>query len=430
MWLLSTIRSMKSTIFHWLLTYAALPLMALQTSEVQAQKTIEVSVTNPSAQARTDQSVVLPLKDYGENIRSALVMCEGKEIPCQLDDLDQDETFDELCFLADLGKKEQKRYMVTLYTEGEPRPYPARVFAEMVLGNSKDKTLKKNQQNNYIESITARGDAAYTYNIQHHHGVDFESELNGIRIYFDARQTLDLYGKFHKQLELKETQFYTDDDQKARGYGDDVLWVGQTFGLGAFRGWDGKQPTLVEPVRSRTQRIISYGPLRTIVELVDRGWQLTSPISHQTSPVNMTIRYTQYAGHRDTDVDVLFNKDVTDYRFSTGIINVKDSEEFTDKKGLRACWGTDYPSTDTLKWKRETVGLAVYVPQKNIVSEEPANKDNYTYIIKVAGREMHYKVTYTSANETFGYHSAKEWFDYLKAWRKEVEQPVVVRITR
>ena len=31
----------------------------------------------------------------------------------------------------------------------------------------------------------------------------------------------------------------------------------------------------------------------------------------------------QYAGHRDTDVDVLFNRDVTGYRFSTGIINVK-----------------------------------------------------------------------------------------------------------
>ena len=427
MWLLSTIRSMKSTISHWLLTLAALPLMALTTAKVQAQKTVKVSVTNPSRQVRSDQPVVLQLKSYGEDIRSALVMCEGQEIPCQLDDLDQDETFDELCFLADLGKKEQKRYTVTLYTEGEPRPYPARVFAEMVMANTKDKTLKKNQQNNYIESITARGDAAYTYNLQHHHGVDFESELNGIRIYFDARQTLDLYGKYQKRLELKETQFYTDDNQKQQGYGDDVLWVGQTFGLGAFRGWDGQKPTLVEPVRSRTQRIISYGPLRTIVELVDRGWHL-SPLTSHPSPLNMTIRYTQYAGHRDTDVDVLFNKDVTDYRFSTGIINVKGSEEFSDKKGLRACWGTDYPSTDTLKWKRETVGLAVLVPRENIVSEEPANKDNYTYIIKVAGRAMHYKVTYTSDKETFGYHSAKEWFEYLKAWRREVEEPVGVRI--
>ena len=390
---------------------------------VIANRTLMVGVSNPSNFARTDVPVVIPITNYGD-VRSALVTVNGQEIPCQLDDLNQDEIFDELCFLADLGKKEKKTYTITLMNEGEPRPYPARVYAEMVLSNSKDKTLKKHQQNNYIESLTARGDAAYTYNIQHHHGVDFESELNGIRIYFDARQTLDLYGKFKKQLELKETQFYTPDELKDQGYGDDVLWVGQTFGLGAFRGWDGQQPTLVEPVRSRTQRVISYGPLRAIVEVVDRGWKVDA----QREPVNMTLRYTQYAGHRDTDVDVFFNKDVTDYRFSTGIINVKGSEEFSDKKGLRACWGTDYPAADTIKWKRETVGLAVYVPQKNIVSEEPANKDNYAYVLKVNGKHMAYKVTYTSDNESFGYHSAKEWFKFLKEWKKEVEQPVSITV--
>lgn len=390
---------------------------------VFANRTLMVGVSNPSHFARTDVPVVIPLTNYGD-VRSALVTVNGQEIPCQLDDLNQDEIFDELCFLADLGKKEKKTYIITLKNEGEPRPYPARVYAEMVLSNTKDKNLKKHQQNNYIESLTARGDAAYTYNIQHHHGVDFESELNGIRIYFDARQTLDLYGKFKKQLELKETQFYTPDELKDQGYGDDVLWVGQTFGLGAFRGWDGQQPTLVEPVRSRTQRVISYGPLRAIVEVVDRSWKVDA----QREPVNMTLRYTQYAGHRDTDVDVFFNKDVTDYRFSTGIINVKGSEEFSDKKGLRACWGTDYPAADTIKWKRETVGLAVYVPQKNIVSEEPANKDNYAYVLKVDEKHMAYKVIYTSDNESFGYHSAKEWFNFLKEWKKEVEQPVSITV--
>ena len=412
---------MKKSLSLWLL--------AALCSAAHAQQTMTVSVSNPMSVARTDVPVVINLSAYGD-VRSALVTCNGQEIPCQLDDLNQDETFDELCFLADLDQKEKKQYSVTLSATGEPRPYPARVFAEMVLGNSKDKTLKKNQQNNYIESLTARGDAAYTYNIQHHHGVDFESELNGIRIYFDARQTLDLYGKFNKQLELKETQFYTDADQKARGYGDDVLWVGQTFGLGAFRGWDGHQPTLVEPVKTRTQRVVSYGPLRTIVEVIDRGWQAPSPLTSHPSPINMTLRYIQYAGHRDTDVEVLFNKDVSDYRFSTGIINVKGSEEFSDKKGLRACWGTDYPSTDTWKWKRETVGLAVLVPQQHIVSEEPANKDNYAYVLQVKGDRMAYKVTYTSANESFGYHSAKEWFEYLKAWRKEIENPVKVESYR
>lgn len=389
-----------------------------------AQTTLTVSVSNPLNNARADQPVIISLSAYG-NVRSALVTTGEQEIPCQLDDLNRDHTNDELCFLADLKGKETKTYKVTLFSEGKPRQYPARVYAEMVIRNEKVK--QKNKHDFYIESITARGDVN-SYTMQHHHGVAFESELNGIRIYFDKRQTLDLYGKFQKRLELEATQFYTSADQKKAGYGDDVLWVGNTFGLGAFRGWDGKEPTMIDPVKNRTQRVISYGPLRTIVEIIDQGWQYPSAISHQPSAVNMTIRYTQYAGHRDTDIDVFFNRDVKGEKFSTGIINVKGSEEFSDKKGLRACWGTDYPSTDTVKWSRETVGLGILIPQQHIVSEEPANKDNYAYVVKTDSRHLAYKVVYGSANETFGFHSAKDWFQWLKTWRKEVEAAVKVKV--
>ena len=400
---------------------------------LQAQTTLYVSVTNPSEVQRSDQPVVISLSDYGV-IMSALVTLDGKEIPCQLDDLDQDEQMDELCFLADVGKKASQTYRVELYSEGEPRQYAARVYAEMVMGNKSVK--EKNKQNNFIESITARGDCAYSYNLQHHHGVDFESELNGIRIYFDQRQTLDLYGKYQKRLELQQTQFYTSAEQKAEGYGDDVLWVGNTFGLGAFRGWNGSEPTMIEPVRSRTQRIISYGPLRTIVEVIDRGWQLpegaakTQGSAASPATLTMTLRYTQYAGHRDTDVDVFFSRDASDYCFSTGVINVKGSVEFSDKKGLRACWGTDYPATDTLNWKRETVGLAVLVPERFVVSEQPANKDNYTLVVSPQGSRMNYKVAYCSANETFGFSTSEAWFDWLRQWRREVEHPIVYSIKK
>jgi len=393
--------------------FIPIALMALS-SAAFAQQTITVCVSNPSTAARTDEPVIISLAPYGD-ICSALITANGKEIPYQLDDLDQNDTYDELCFLADLKGNETKKYEVKLFNDGEPHPYPARVFAEMLIRN--DKVKEKNKHNNFIESITARGDCANSYNIQHHHGVDFESELNGIRIYFDKRQTLDLYGKFQKRLELEATQFYTQPDQKAEGYGDDVLWVGNTFGLGAFRGWDGKEPTMIDPVRSRTQRIISYGPLRTIVELFDRGWQ----------GVNMTIRYTQYGGHRDTDVDVFFNKDVSDRLFSTGIINVKGSEEFSDKQGLRACWGTDWPSGDTINWKRETVGLGICIPMKYVRSEEVANKDNYAFVVGTSNNHLSYKVIYCYDNEAFGYHSAKEWFEFLQEWKKEVLKPIEVK---
>lgn len=394
-------------------------LIAMFTTTTEAQQVITLNVDNPSKAARHDEPVVISLQKYGD-VRSALVTESGVEIPCQLDDLDQDETFDELCFLADLEGKAKKQYQITLFSEGEPRPYPARVYAEMLMRN--DKVKEKNRHNNFIESITARGDCANSYNLQHHHGVDFESELNGIRIYFDKRQTLDLYGKFQKRLELQETQFYTSKEQKTEGYGDDVLWVGNTFGLGAFRGWNGQEPTMIDPVRSRTQRVISYGPLRTIVEVVDRGWIHTA----DKPALNMTIRYTQYAGHRDTDVDVFFNKQVADYLFSTGIINVKNSVEFTDKSGLRACWGTDWPSSDHENFKPETVGLGIYIPSEYIQSEEPANKDNYAFVVRTSTDHLKYKVIYCSDNENFGYHSAEAWFAFLKDWKKELQKPIKV----
>ena len=403
---------MRNLLFMTLLNFATAAF---------AQQNLTVHISNPSKIDRTDEPVVINLNAYGE-ICSALVTADGQEIPCQLDDLNQDETFDELCFLVNLKSKEQKQYTVTLFSAGIPRQYPARVYAEMLVRN--DKVNEKNKHNNFLESITVRGDCANSYNIQHHHGVDFESELNGIRIYFDKRQTLDLYGKFQKRLELQATQFYTSHEQKAEGYGDDVLWVGNTFGLGAFRGWDGKEPTMIDPVRSRTQRIISYGPLRTIVELVDRGWLA----AEGKTALNMTIRYTQYAGHRDTNVDVFFNRPVPDYLFSTGIINVKNSVEFTNRQGLRACWGTDWPSSDTVAFKRETVGLGICIPMKYVKSEELANKDNYAFVVGTPDDYLNYRVIYCSDNETFGYHSAKEWFNYLKEWKKEViDKPITVK---
>lgn len=400
----------------------------LTTLFANAQKTFDVTVTNPNNENRYDQPVVLSLKNY-RFTRSAIVkLNKEEEIACQLDDLNQDGEFDELCFLTDLKAKEKKTFSITLSQEDNQKAYMPRVYAEMLIRN--DKVKEKNKHNNFIESITARGDCANPYNIQHHHGVCFESELNGIRIYFDKRQTLDLYGKYQKRLELKETQFYTSAAQKEERYGDDVLWVGNTFGLGAFRGWNGKEPTMIDPVRSRTQRIISYGPLRTIVEVEDKGWKADA----EKAPIDMMIRYTQYAGHRDTDVDIFFNKNVKEYRFSTGIIDIKGSAEYSDHQGLRACWGTDWPSSDTVNWKRETVGLAISLKQKNVEQEigrdaTSADKqgNDYTFVVKVPSDRLSYKVAYCSSNEEFGFRTQEEWFEWVEKWKKESEMPIKIK---
>lgn len=389
-------------------------LCSISTAKCQVSLSVQLSSTVKQKSA----PVVIDLKPFG-NVQAAIVTVGTEELASQLDDLDGDGVNDQLSFLVDMDKDSKINAKIMLLYNEQQKSYPTRTYAEIVLRNPKIKD--KNRQDIYLNAISIDQETKDPYHVLHHHGVAFENELIAMRIYMDKRQTIDLYGKFHKGLELKQTQFYTSKEQKSKGYGDDVLWVGNTFGLGAFRGWNGKEPTMINNVKSRTQRILAQGPVRTIVEVEDKGWTISPGIR----PVNLTLRYTLYAGRRDFQVDVKFSRSMSNQTFSTGFINVKGSKELTDHKGLRGCWGTDWPATDTLNWKRETVGLGILLPGDTSFKELPANKDNYAYTLNI-DREYTYWLTYTSDNETYGFHSAKEWFEYLKKWRNEMENPVRV----
>ena len=399
--------------------------LLLTSMNSMAQQTLNVSVKNNATTNRDAVPVVIDLKTQTTPVKSALVTLNGVETACQLDDLDGDGTYDELCFITSLKKKEEKTFVVSLSKEGAPKEYPAKVYAEMLISNKKVKSSNKHDL--YISSLTV-DNGTNPYWMLHHHGPAFENEMVAYRIYFDHRQTVDIYGKYKQGLELKHTQFYPDKEQKAQGYGDDVLWVGQTFGLGTLRGWDGNAPQMLTDVEHRTLKLVARGPLRTIVEVIDDGWKAPCPTTKER--ISMNTRYTLYAGKRDCEVSISFNKPVPSHNFSTGIINVKNSVEHSNGKGLRGCWGTDWPVSekDSAGHKRETVGLGIYIPQKNVVKELTANKDNYPFVVGNINRQFTYHITFCSDNETWGFHSAKEWFAYLDGWKKELESPVTVSI--
>jgi len=401
-----------------------LTLLALTTIGATAQKTLQVTVNNSLKMARPAQPVVIDLKKYDITVKEAVITENGMEIASQLDDLDNDGTYDELCFLVNIDEKQQKTYRVSLSDKGKPRQYKPQVYAEMMMVNRKIKAT--NKQDIYISSLTV-DKGVNPYWSLHHHGAAFENEMVAYRIYFDHRQTVDIYGKQRLGLELKDTQFYPDKEQKANGYGDDVLWVGQTFGLGALRGWDGKAPQMLSDVEHRTQRIVARGPLRTIIEVVDEGW---NTMNQGKENISMTTRYTLYAGRRDCMVDIRFAPSAEGYRFATGIINVKNSREYSDGKGLRGCWGTDWPVSekDSAGHKRETVGLGICIPNKNVVKELDKNKDNYPFVVGNATSTLSYGISFCSTNEEFGFDTAKEWFKYLKEWKKDISTPIEISI--
>lgn len=386
-------------------------------------KTIKVKLTNPLNVKRSDVPVVVSLRDVQFNVVDAVVKDGDREVSSQIDDLDRNLRNDELAFVIDMEAKGKKTLTVELYSDKQTeRNYPRRTYGDMIVRDFK--TKKKNKFPGYIHSLSAP-EGVDVFHLLHHHGADFESELVAYRVYFDERQTYDLYGKYNKQLELQTSQFYPDDEQLAAGYGDDVLWAGQTVGLGALRGWDGQKPTMVSPVKSRGQRMVASGPVRTIVELTDEGWQLGG----QTFNIRQNVII--YAGHRDCEVQVHQDAPVKEVQFATGVINL-NGKMYSDHKGLVGDWGGNWPNgaKDSIAGKPKiVVGLAVNVPEKYVISEPANQKDQFLYTLGMKGSDrLTYNMAFTCDKETFGFKDAKEWFAWMKQWKKELENPVKVTV--
>ena len=180
-------------------------------------KTYEVTINNPLKRNYKDMPISIKLKDFKTDfrIRSAIVSFNGNEIPSQLDDINGNGHFDELAFVIDMKGELNSIVEITLCNLPSDKKYTPRVYGDMIL-NDKNKKLPT------ITTLSSPGTRPY-YDVVYLHGPIFESELVGYRIYYDNRQSIDIYGKLKQRLELNVTQFHTTDEQLAEGYGADVL---------------------------------------------------------------------------------------------------------------------------------------------------------------------------------------------------------------
>lgn len=405
-----------------LLTISA--VLAAVVAAQAADKTLTVTVTNPSKTERRAVPVVIEVDD---DVRSALVTLDGKEIPCQLDDLDDDGEFDELAFVTDMAKKEKQTFTVTLSEQGEPRKYENRTYGYLGIRDRSE----KNQKHQRITSVTFPKDTN-PYNYIFPHGAVMENDMVGFRVYADHRQSLDYYGHRNYKMDIAETAFYTTQEQRDKGYGEDVLYTGSTYGCGALHGWDGKKSVMFENVRNRTQTVVCEGPVRTILDITNKAWQPYEGCK----PVDIRTRYILYYGHRDVEVQVDFSRDVADIPLSTGIVDiVEGSTEFSDKAGLRGDWGRACAGNNPKVYDTITVGLGIFVPKQYYKADShfTDGKDRlpnqaYVQVVGTKDDDMHYWFTCTCDIETFGFKDKEAWFKYLKEWKKELEAPAAIKI--
>lgn len=287
-----------------------------------------------------------------------------------------------------------------------------------------------------------------TYHQLHHHGVAVESELMAYRIYFDKKQTIDPYCKRKPQLELAQSHWYPNDSLLAEGYGDDILRVSGTVGVGSVKYWNGTKMVHIEPVAERSQRIVKQTRTEATIEVSAKEWQV------EGMQVFMHTDYTMRAGHRDMRCDVyVWGDEYGDpvEGLCTGVQTIPAKKGWpTDTIALPdgtlglgnncelsivnyelpngvllVSWGTDWPVNDSAKYAKETVGLGVFIPKK-FAGEIVHDKQNNLCLLTAlpfregSGLGLHFYLTVcgaTKENHPVA-RTAEEWIAYLKKWAK------------
>lgn len=412
---------------------------------------VTLEVKNPNATAMKDAPVCVKLP-AAMKYRSATVTVDGVEVPSQLDDLNGDGTPDELSLVIDLEAKGSKMLSVSFGKKPAPADrYASRVFTDMRLRVvKKGRTIDLREENYRIDTISEVEDTHYSD--VYPHGLCFENELMGYRVYFNAGHGTDLYGKRTPQLELDRSMWYTPeirDSAAIYGYGEDYIVVGATASLGTLRGWNDEQwdpaylntvadrrsidPCMqnITPFDWRQAHIVASGPVRTVVDMNVEGWQ------YKGRKLNLKARYILYAGNREHQVinqlEATDGKPLSDLEFVTGVMKVgslnTDSIDEAmikyemDGKGYCASYGKDWPDPNHKLFPyMSKAALALEIPEAN-VTRTLDRREQILYGVRLnADGSVIYRAACAAPDlETFapyedGRWNYKRWFEWAKGW--------------
>lgn len=391
---------MKTRILFFILLFSPLFLHAT---------TLKLTLQNPNAVAVDNASVVLTLDNYKKISaakRSSLaVFVDGKQISSQLDDLNNDGVADELVFLQNFKAGEIRTVLLKTIRDKKRIAFPAEVYADLI-------AKEKDGMRKFVkEASSTKNDM---YNAMHHHGVAFESALMAYRIYFDNKSTIDIYGKKKPQLEIAATGWYPTDEQLAVGYGDDILLVSGWVGVGTVKGWNGQKATHIDKFDKRTQRIVSVGNLRAVVESEVQGWQ------YEGKKIDMTVRYIIYARHRDAVCEITASEDIEN--LATGVQQIGGGQLLSSNE-LVGSWGNYFPQPDSVKYGKETAGLGVYVPVQYKGKQVQSGVDNLILMPYKKGEILLFYLTAAALKEeNTPFTTYDKFFAYLTKWKDELKE--------
>jgi hypothetical protein len=288
-------------------------------------------VVDPLLPGQTGEKKEAPPGVY---VRSAPKETNGHYLPFQLDDIDQDGMWDELFFMTDIKANESKT--IYLYLSYDARSssgsFPHETHAE----------------------IGSYGRYYVPW---------WESKPMGWKLWF--LDSVDMYGKRRAELVANhENTLNLSGHSHPRDYGNDIMWVSDTFGASAVCLLEdpGNVENVSRPRFSPTKdkgplydtrfahHVIANGPLRSIIRTDLMNWR--------TGKGDYELRqyYTAYAGKSYSTCKVQYTKflpEDNDIEFGVGMRKIMSEYKTYQQGGTIISNGKDMDLWDINKTLKE-----------------------------------------------------------------------------
>jgi hypothetical protein len=360
---------------------------------------VTVTVHNPLAIARPAETITLNAAELRsalpvEDVRTVRVRDEatGADLLTQAIDANDDGTWDELIFQADIAAGGTSRFALTVGERRIPKKEEFRAYGRFVRER--------------------RDDFAW------------ENDLVAHRMYGTALETwkqepltssaVDVWVKRTRRLVINEW-YMVDDYHRDTGDGADFYSAGRTRGCGGSGIWHGG--TLFTSANFRHSRVLANGPIRVMFELTYDAWDAGG------ARVAETKRITLDAGHHLNRFESTYTNAPASAAVGIGIRNNPGSQSATPAAGVLRTWE---PIKNNAA-ENGSMGCAVVVPGAGSLTPQPVD-GNYLVTAALSGGRVVY---YAGSSWDRGgvLKNVQDWDARLTQAAARIGAPVGVRLS-
>ena len=412
-------------------------VMATVLSACSSSTTIELK--NEMAQARKDAPVVLTRAEIkklvGEIPTAKLPVVSdkaGNVIPSQVDDLDQDGSWDELALVCDFTAKEVKELKVNFVDADKAPKFTTRTNVHLGLGN-KETGFKATDH-----ALSPEGFVGIPMAYQSE-SVAWENDVMGFRDYFDCRNAKDLFGKLIPDMLMDKIGTHESGSYHIlSSWGMDVLHVGPSLGSGGLALFHNDSLYRLGSVEKFEYQLVTKGPVRSVFDLKYKGWKVDG--KKLSAQERITIWPGKYWFQSDVSVTGLDKND----ELVIGIV----TSHLTDNKPFSFLANKDFEAVAThgvQSLNDDNLGMGILLPANSkvrtgdapVLSEDIISGSRYNQPVG----QTHFVSQKISDNTSVRHYffaawelANKKWADQenfknmMKTQSEELSSPVTVTI--